>query len=307
MVAQSSGDVELFRLQRAAVLGVPQAVLQDAAQGPGAGPGAVQAEYVRHGVEAPGDLARVETVVDGRQQLEAGVAGQRLGVDGEPGGAVRGEHVLEVQVPVQEPVAGFVHDLAHGGRAVGEQAAGLRVRDALQRPRGLVEHGPGDVAEAAHGRRCRGGGEVRQQVGYDEDGLAGVGQVRQHAVRVQAFQQHGAGCLVVVEQTYRPVAGPQAQGDRLALALLVAELELQHGRRAVRAADRQDEGADAVHRRSVEAQLPALQEARRQIRQSGHEVPARGSVVLLLRGRQPARNVNHASDVTGVRESAHAN
>src|SRR5690606_38128792 len=112
----------------------------------------------------PGDVVGVEVVAEGGPEVETRVAGQRFGVDGEPGGAVGGEDVLVVQVPVQEPVARFTGDLTDGGRAVGDDPAGLRVGDALQDGRGALQHAPGDVAEAAAGG-CRGGVQPGQEAG----------------------------------------------------------------------------------------------------------------------------------------------
>src|SRR5689334_461671 len=94
--AQAVGDLELAGFEGAAVLDVPEGVLEEPSHRPGTRACAVQAEDVGHGVEAPGDLVGVEAVVEGGPEVESGVAGEGLGVDGEPGGAVGGEDVLVV-------------------------------------------------------------------------------------------------------------------------------------------------------------------------------------------------------------------
>ena len=180
------------------------------------------------------------------QSSNPGSPARGFGVDGEPGGAVGGEDVLVLQVPVQESVAGFVDDFAYGGGAVGDGSAGLWVGDAGEGLGGLVQHGSCDVAEVAYA----GGGGLRGQVGEevcdDEDGVAGAGQGGEHAGGVEAFQEHGVGGRVVVEEADRAVAVPQAQGEGLSGALLVEELEFEDGRGAV-LQDGQDERGDPVH------------------------------------------------------------
>ncbi len=143
--------------------------------------------------------------------------------------------------------------------------------------------------------------EVGQEAGDHQDALVDVRLVGEHPGGVEAFQQHGAGRLVVVEQADRPVAGPQAQGDRLALALVVADLELEHRRGAVGAVDREDQGADAVHGRPGEAQLPAVQEPRGEVWEGGDEGPPGLLVELDLCLGEFRGDVDHSSHGSGVR------
>ncbi|CAM5536574.1 hypothetical protein SFUMM280S_04789 [Streptomyces fumanus] len=235
---QLPGDLQLLPLHRIAVLQVPQDVLEGPPQGPGAGPLPVQAEDVGQRVEAPAGLGGVVAVVQGGHQVEPGVAGERLGVDGEPGRAVGGEDVVVVQVPVEQPVPGFVRDLAEGGGAVPDQPPRQGSGNPGERPRRALQHAPRNVPEVAQTRRGGDGGEAGQQPGENQHGLAGVLDAAERPGGVQAFEQHRAGGRVVVEQPDRPVAVPAGEGDRFALGLVVQDLELQHGRQAVRAGRR---------------------------------------------------------------------
>ena len=169
------------------------------------------------------------------------------------GGAAGGEDVLVVEVPVEEAVAGVGGDFAQGCRAVLEEGAGLGVRELVEGSWCLVQHSCRDVAEAADARRGRYGGQVGQEVGDDEGGFVGVGVVGQHPGVVEAFQEHGSRGGVVVEEVYRVVAVPDAQGGRFALALVVQELEFEDGVGVVGAEDREDQGCHAVHGPAVDA------------------------------------------------------
>ncbi|CAM5714979.1 hypothetical protein SHIRM173S_08660 [Streptomyces hirsutus] len=83
------------------------------------------------------------------------------------------------------------------------------------------------------------------------------------------------------------------RATRFALALLVQDLELQHGRCAVRAVDGENQGAHAVHRRAGDPQVPAVEEAGGQAGQPGDEGAARLAVELLLRRREFLGYVDH--------------
>ncbi len=133
-----------------------------------------------------------------------------------------------------------------------------------------------------------------EQPGEGEDGLAGVLDVAEHAGRVEAFEEHGARGRVVVEEAYRAVAVPDAQGGRFVLGLLVEDLEFEDGGRAVVAAYHgQDEGGPAVHGGSVEAEVPVVEAVGGEGGQAGDEGAAGVSVVLRLGGGEGVRNVDH--------------
>src|SRR5690606_5389800 len=158
--------------------------------------------------------------------------------------------------------------------------------------------------EAAAGG-CRGGVQPGQEAGDHQDAVARGGHARQHPGGVQAFQEHGAGGLVVVEQADRAVAVPRAQRDRFARALVVADLQLQHRRGAVRAVHRDDQGADAVQGPPGDAQLPALHERRGQPRQGGDEGAARLLVEPDLGGGQSGRDIDHGPHGSAPRRTRH--
>lgn len=105
-----------------AVRDVPQGVLQQPAPGPSRRPPTVQAENLGEHVKAASHHARrvtlrddvVPPAVQGWPQVEAGISGERLGVNGEPRLALRGEDVAVVQVSVEDPVAGFADQFCQG-------------------------------------------------------------------------------------------------------------------------------------------------------------------------------------------------
>lgn len=266
-------------------------------------------------VEAPADLAGPEAVAERGTELEAGVACERLGVDGDPGRALGGEDVVVVEaaqdivvveVPVQETVARLARHLAHRGGAVPDRAPVGRVRDPAQGVRYPFQDPRRDVPEPPHPLRRRHGRQPGQHPRDDEDGLARVGQTRRHAGVVEPFEQQRAGGRVMAEEAYGALAGPGARRARPARALLVQERELQHGRGVVGPAHRQHRRAHAVRRGAVEAQLPPVQEVRGAPRERGHEGAAGRCVAGVQRGGEGVRDVDHPGDPTREGAAAHA-
>jgi hypothetical protein len=87
--------------------------------------------------------------------------------------------------------------------------------------------------------------QAREQLGEDLQGGA-VGYCGQWPRRVEPFQQHRAGCRVVIEQPDRAVAIPGPQTDWFAGIFFVERLELESGCRAVRAHNWQHQRCHAV-------------------------------------------------------------
>ena len=141
---------------------------------------------------------------------KAGVARHRLRVDGEPGGAVGGEHVRVVQVGVQQPVL---------GRRPRRRA---RPRG---RPPGRGSAGAGPLAPPAApppaaGRMPRGWGrgdgpvgEPGQQVTDDAARLVDVDAAE--VAGVQPLEQHGETRGVGPHEPDGAVAVPRLQGQVL--------------------------------------------------------------------------------------------
>ena len=129
-------------------------------------------------------------------QLDTGVPGHRLGVDGQPRGSLRGEDVLVVQVDVEQGgvavlVAGQLVDQAGdpGDEPPGQIGPGREPGEVVG----------GEVAEPADRRRS---GDVQLSKDFADD-LAGRVDVEDPKVTVgvEAFQQQGAAARVCLLYT----------------------------------------------------------------------------------------------------------
>src|SRR3954471_14127416 len=227
---------------------------------PAARPLAVEAELRDEVVEAGEDVAARMTELPGshdRCDAELALAHERLRVDRQPRLPLRGEHVVAVQVLVEE------HLLA------------LRPRQLLQRLERGVEQGalegpaealprllervgpPGGLCCQRPERRAGGLPEPRQQLHEDvQRGLSA--QRRERRPRHAALEQQRVLLRLGVEQPDRAVAVPELECGRLVLALAVWLLHLQNGPIALRRRHRRDElRRKSAHERLAEGQPPA--------------------------------------------------
>lgn len=283
-----------------AVLDVPERVLEQSPEGPAGRPCAVEVEDRGEEVEAaPDDPQRVALhdqlvppAVQGRPQVEPGVAGQRFGVDGEPWLTLGGEDVVVVQVPVQHPVAGLADQLGHGRRPVEQEPTVRGVGEGPDGPGDLFEHLRGDVAEAPQSGWRRYADQPGLEFGEDAHRDVVVLDRRQRAGGVQALQEHARALRIMVEQPHRAPAVPGAQPDERRGGLLPRQLELQHRSRAVPAQHRQHQRGLPGAGCAVASQVPAVQDVRGEGRQPGDPGPPLVAEGPGVRRSQGVRNLD---------------
>ena len=154
---------------------------------------------------------------------KADVAGHRLRVDGQPGGAVGAEDVGVVQVGVQQPVLGRCarHELARQRGRLVEVAPRQHRWGGAQ-----LHHLAFGVCREAGQARMRGSAQRRQEVADDAAGLVDLDPAE--VAVVQAFEQHGEACRVGSDEAHGPVAVPRLQGQRLGGRLGVRPRHLEH-------------------------------------------------------------------------------
>ena len=156
-------------------------------------------------------------------------ASSGFGVDHEPRLALRGQHVVAVQVLVDE------HRLALARRQRLERVERGVEQPALERaPRGLPVAGqvgapPGGLVRERPERRAGGDPQARQQV--DQHGQRVAVGARQRLPRLAALEQQRPA--VTREQPDRAVAVPALERVRLVLGLAMWVGMLEHGRRSV--------------------------------------------------------------------------
>ena len=197
----------------------------------------------------------VPPVPQHRRELVVRVAAHRLGVDDQPRLAVARQHVVVVQVAVDDHA---------DRRGVGHQVSGQRhallahpPRDRRVRGQRLEVGGPAlDVRRDRAQLRKRGHVDPRVEAGHDLAGLE-VADRRQVA-RVQPFEQHRPPMWVGPQQQDGAVAVPVLEGEVLEVATRRRgpRVQLQHGALAVAGDHRDDERAVAVHQGAVDGQRP---------------------------------------------------
>jgi hypothetical protein len=141
--------------------------------------GSVESEDVGHQVEATADRPRyvasgdsfLPAVVQCREEREAGIAGHRVGVDGQPGlslvGRVWCQDVVEVQILVHEAVAGFREHLLERGSAGLDEAVLRRIADERQGAWCTVEQVGAEIGQPTHAGGCGNGAEPGEELGED--------------------------------------------------------------------------------------------------------------------------------------------
>src|SRR3954471_18409816 len=212
---------------------------------PAAHPLAVDLECVAELVEAaahPADRVGLDreigtAVAQQRGGVEGAVAGERLGVDGEPRGALGAQDVAAVEVLVQDGDLFVRHgreQLADPGDGPVEQRALERAAVALPANRQLGSPAPrlaGERAEVVirRQRAPQGAKDLRGKA----VGLLLVGDAPQRRAGEAPLDEQGAALGVGREQPHRAGAAPEREGVRLVRALGLREVDLQHGLRAV--------------------------------------------------------------------------
>ena len=106
---------------------------------------------------------------------------------------------------MQKPVSGFRQHLFDGGCAPLDQPALGRIGQGRESVRHLIEHGGGNVGQAAESR-WRGDGVEAAENFAERLKRGQVVHPGESVVGIESFEQHRAGAGVMSQQLHRPVA-----------------------------------------------------------------------------------------------------
>ena len=189
---------------------------------------------------------------DDRRKAELTLADERLRVDDEPRLALRGEHVVRVEILVDQYL------LSLRRRQLLERGHGRIDELLLERPSRPVPVCP-DVAGPPGGlvgeRSERGSGRFPEPGKEpDQNSEPGIGvELPEIRAGPATLEQQGMALLVVSEEAHCSVAVPALERSSLVLALAVWPLDLQH-----RVAGRQNERDVPAGKRLLELEIPQL-------------------------------------------------